>query len=81
MSLLDDIHDPKPPITIADACKKYGIDRKKLMGKIWQNDYNSPITVGPQLAKKASLKDARKVLILDNWALHRLATKSVPTFV
>jgi len=60
--------NPLPPISIADACTKYGIERKTLIGRIMRNELKDPITVS------GNAEDPDSVMIADDWRLQALDT-------
>jgi hypothetical protein len=62
--------NPLPPISIADACVKYGIERKLLMGRLMRNGLRDPITVS------GKVDDIETILIADDWRLQDLSTVS-----
>ena len=42
---IDAAENPLPPITIDEACAKYGIERKLLIGRLMRNAFEDPLTV------------------------------------
>lgn len=58
--------NPLPPISIADACAKYGIERKLLIGRLLRNDLEDPLTVSGDRNK------IETVMIADDWRLQQL---------
>lgn len=55
-----------PPISIADACVKYGIERKMLIGRLMRNDLEDPLT------KSGDARRPETIMIADDWRLQQL---------
>ena len=58
--------NPLKPISIAEACAKYGLLRARLIGRLARNGLRDPITVSGDAAKPET------IMIADDWRLQQL---------
>lgn len=57
-----------PPISIADACAKYGIKSETLIGRLMRNGLQDPLT------KSGDPTKPETIMLADDWRLWALKT-------
>ena len=64
--LIEQAENRLPHISIADACAKYGIERKLLIGRLMRNAFEDPITASGDANRLDTIKIADDCRL---WAL------------